>query len=177
VRSLDLLISRAVHRARLIDFLHEENIITDLQASTKEEAIEQLTEVLVRSNHLDADSERLKESVMQRENELSTCIGGGLAVPHGVLEHGSQIVGAMGVSREGLKFDTPDGIPVHCMVLLATPREQRDRHLEVLGALARAIGLDPNIQRQLFNARSPAHVYEILHAEESEDFNYFLEDD
>jgi PTS system fructose-specific IIC component len=164
-------------RARLIDFLHEENIVTDLRAETKEEAIQQLAEVLIQSNHLTADRERLMESILAREKDVSTCVGGGLAVPHGVLEEGQGIVGAMGISREGLNFESPDGLPIHCMVVLATPPTQRDRHLEVLAALARAIGTDPQVQRQLFRAKTPAHAYEILHAEESEDFNYFLEDE
>lgn len=164
-------------RARLIDFLHEENIVTDLQADSKEAAIRTLAEVLIQSNGLKADRERLIRSILSREQEVSTCIGGGLAVPHGVLEEGRDIVGAMGISREGLDFDALDGKPVHCMVVLATPPTQRDRHLEVLAALARAIGTDPNVQYQLFNAHTPAHAYEILHAEESEGFNYFLEDE
>ncbi|MFT5050492.1 MAG: PTS system fructose-specific IIC component [Chlamydiales bacterium] len=164
-------------RARLIDFLHEENIVTDLVAETKEEAIARLADVLIQSNHLSADRDRLVQSIFDREEEMSTCLGGGLAVPHGILEEGEDIVGVMGLSRRGLDFDAIDGLPVHCMVLLATPPSKRKRHLEVLAALARAIGTDPQIQRQLFNAKSPAHAYLILHAEESEDFNYFLEDD
>jgi mannitol/fructose-specific phosphotransferase system IIA component (Ntr-type) len=103
-------------------------------------------------------------------------VGGGLAVPHGVLDDGRGMVGAMGISRRGLPFDTPDGIPVHCVVVLATPPTQRRRHLEVLAALARAICTDQSVQRRLFDVKSPAHAYEILHAEEAEDFNYFLED-
>ena len=83
----------------------------------------------------------------------------------------------MGISREGLDFESPDGRRIHCLVVLATPAKQRDRHLEVLAALARAVGTDPNVQRQLFNAETSAHAYDILHAEESEDFNYFLEED
>ncbi len=47
---------------------------------------------------------------------------------------------------------------------------------EALAALARTFGGDPAFQEQLFNARSPAHAYEILYGEESEDFNYFLGD-
>lgn len=163
-------------RARLIDFLHEENIITDLRADTKEEAIAQLTSLLVQSNHLASDRDALLQSVLDRENEVSTCIGGGLAIPHGVLDEQSKgMVGVMGISHEGLPFETPDGRPVHCMVLLATPAHERDRHLEVLAALARAIGKDPAIQQRLFSAKSPAHAYELLHTEEAEDFNYFLE--
>lgn len=163
-------------RARLIDFLHEENIVVELQGETKEEVIEQLCGVLVQSNHLQMDPDEFQQSVMNREAEFSTCVGGGLAVPHGVLTGGDTICGAMGISRKGLNFETPDGRAVHCMVVLATPDTKRDRHLEVLAALARAIGSDPSIQRQLFDAKSPAHAYEILHAEESEDFNYWLED-
>jgi len=85
------------------------------------------------------------------------------------------MLGVMGISEDGLPFDSPDGEPVHCVVLLATPGGERDRHLEVLAALARTIGADPAIQHQLYRARSAAHVYEILLGEDAEDFNYFLE--
>ncbi|MEM7516779.1 MAG: PTS sugar transporter subunit IIA, partial [Planctomycetota bacterium] len=163
-------------RARLIDFLHEENIVCDLQAKTKEEAIRELTDALIQSNRLQENREHLLTSILDREAEVSTCVGGGLAVPHGVLEGGEKIVGAMGISKSGLDFETPDGRPVHCMVVLGTPPTKRDQHLEVLAALARAIGTDASVQAQLFNARTPAHAYEILHLEESEDFNYFLDD-
>ena len=164
-------------RARLIDFLHEENIVTDFKADTKDEAIEKLTDLLIQTNHLNLDRDQLLKSVLDREREASTCIGSGLAIPHAVLEEGNALVGVMGISRQGLDFKTPDGQPVHCMVLLATPASMRNRHLEVLAALARSIGSDYDIQRHLFTAHSPAHAYEILHVEELSDFNYFLEEE
>ncbi|MHC4605815.1 MAG: cation:proton antiporter domain-containing protein [Planctomycetota bacterium] len=165
-------------RARLIDFLHEENIVTGLRAATKEEAIGKLTDLLIRSNNLKkVNREKLLRTILDREREVSTCIGNGLAIPHGVLEEGDSIYGVMGLSREGLPFETPDGAPVHCIVLLATPPHMRDRHLEILAALTRAIASDRNIRRQLFGADTAAHAYEILHAEEAVDFNYFLEDE
>ena len=166
-------------RPRLVDFLQEENIVTDLRADTMEEAIEQLTNLLVSSHHLDhVDRRELLESVLERERQVSTCLEGGLAVPHGELPEGSPMVGVMGVSADGLHVDTPDGRPLHCVVLLATPRGERERHLAVLAALARTVGANPTIQQQLYNAKTPAHVYEILHVEEmEEDFNYFLDDE
>ena len=85
------------------------------------------------------------------------------------------MAGVMALSREGLDFDTPDGQPVHCMVLLGTSPEERDRHLQVLATLAKTIGMGLELQEMLFDAKSAAHAYEILHGEESEDFNYFLE--
>jgi len=81
----------------------------------------------------------------------------------------------MALSRRGLAFEPPDRKPVHCMVLLGTSPEERDRHLQVLATLARTVGLGPDFQDQLFNATSAAHASELLHGEEFEDFNYFLE--
>lgn len=164
-------------RARLLDFLHEENIVVDLAAATMEEAIEQLVDVLVRSNHLDADRDALLKSVLERERKVSTCFGEGLAVPHGVLANGSAMVGAMGISRTGLPFDTPDARPVHCMVVLATPDGERDRHLQVLAALARSVGVDKNVRRQLFTARTAAHAYDVLHGADAAHFNAFVLDE
>jgi len=163
-------------RARLMDFIHEENITTDLRASTMTEAIAQLTDLLIRSHHLEIDRDQFLESVLAREELASTCIGAGLAVPHGQLPSGSPMVGVMGISRHGLPFgETPDGNPLHSIVLLGTPAGEGERHLEVLAALSRAVA-DYNIRLQLYNARSPAHACEVLMAEELEDINYFYED-
>jgi len=163
-------------RLRLIDFLQEENIVTDFSPESKEQAILELTDRLIRSHGLrDLDKESLIDSILSRENQASTCLGGGLAVPHGILPEGYPMVGVMAISREGLDFETPDGQPIHCMVLLGTSPEERERHLQVLATLARTIGMGVELQEMLFNAKSAAHAYEILHGEESEDFNYFLE--
>ncbi len=163
-------------RIRLIDFLQEENIAVDFRADAKEAAIARLVDLTISSHELHGiDRKALLQSVLDREAEASTCLGGGLAVPHGILPEGYPMVGVMAISREGLDFDTPDGVKVHCVVLLATAPEERDRHLQVLASLARTIGIDLAFQDELFNAMSPAHAYEILHGEESEDFNYFLE--
>lgn len=161
-------------RPRLIDFLQEQNILTDFHARTKEEAIEKLCSLLIQTNHLPPGRDGLLATVLKREAEASTCIGNGLAIPHGILPEGQAMYGVMGLSAAGLAFETPDGRPVHCIVLLATPESQRERHLEVIAALARAIGKDPAIQERLFTAQTPAHAYEILHAEEASDFNYYL---
>jgi Kef-type K+ transport system membrane component KefB/mannitol/fructose-specific phosphotransferase system IIA component (Ntr-type) len=163
-------------RTRLIDFLQEEHIVTNFSAENKEQAIEKLVDLMIASHHLQVDRKQLLESVLLREAQASTCFGGGLAVPHGILPDGVPMVGVMGISRAGLAFETPDGRPVHCFVLLGTSSVERDRHLQVLATLAKTIGTDQVFQAQLFSARSPAHATDLLHGEESEDFNYFLED-
>lgn len=164
-------------RARLIDFLHEENIVTNLEAATMEEAIETLTDVLVQTAPVPIDRDRFLASALEREREVSTCVGSGLAIPHGLLEGGEEIVGVMGISQAGMSLDAPDGRPVHCVILLATPDAARDRHLEVLAAFARAIGRDAIVRQQLYHARSPAHAWHLLHADDAADFNAFLDED
>ncbi len=163
-------------RPRVIDFIQEEHIEMKLHASTMEEAIVELSDLLIRTNRLTTTREAFIASVLEREASASTCVGGGLAVPHARLEGREEIAGVIGISREGLQVPTPDGLPVHCIVLLATTDSLIDRHLEVLAALARAISSHHDLGHRLFTARSPAHVYELLHAEESESFNAFLEE-
>jgi fructose PTS system EIIBC or EIIC component len=164
-------------RDRLIDFIHEENIVTTIQGGSKEEVISRLTDVLVTSNHLKVDRKELLQRFLDREAQASTCLGDGLSIPHAHIDNGEKIVGAMGISSEGLDLGAPDGKPVHCVVLLLTPTAMRDRHLEVLAGLARAIASDRNIRSQLYHAESPAHAYELLHADDEDHFNYFFEEE
>lgn len=165
-------------RSRLFDFLQEENLVVGLDSRNKEDAIRTLVDRLIASQQLkDVDRDTLLESVMTRERQASTCLGGGLAVPHAILPEGREMVGVMGLSRAGLDFETPDKRPVHCMVLLATSESERDRHLQVLATLARVIGLDSAFQDRLYNSDSAGHAYEILHGEASVDFNTFLDAD
>jgi mannitol/fructose-specific phosphotransferase system IIA component (Ntr-type)/Kef-type K+ transport system membrane component KefB len=162
-------------RSRLLDFIQEENIVTDLVARDKQDAITKLVDHMIRSHHLEVDRATMLSSVLEREGQASTCLGGGLAVPHATLPDGHAMVGVMGLCRAGLPFATPDGRKVHCIALFGTAKNERERHLQVLAALARTIGADPAFQDRLFNATSPGHAAEILHGEESEDFNYFLD--
>lgn len=165
-------------RVRLLDFIQEENIVVGLTADSKDDAIRQLVDAMAASHHLKSEErDLLLESTMAREAEASTCFGQGLAVPHGIVPENLGMVGVMGISSKGLAIDTPDGEPVHCMVLLGTSESDRKRHLEVLAALARTIGSDPSFQAELFHAGTAAHASELLHGEESHHFNYFLDEE
>ena len=162
-------------RERVIDFLHEENITTSLQARTFPDALAELTQLLWSSHRLNPeDKDAFLASVQASETHASSYLGEGLAIPHGALPQEGPIVGVMGISPRGIR--SPDDETVRCIVLLATPRGRRDRHLAVLAAFARSIGSDPNIRQQLYDARSPAHAYQLLHAEDAESFNYFLDE-
>jgi fructose PTS system EIIBC or EIIC component len=164
-------------RARILDFLSEHNIITELTGPDKESAIRQLVDLTVRVHKIPIDSAALFDAVMKGERESSTCVGEGLALPHARLEVGDRIIGAMGICRQGLNIETPDLRPVHCMVLILTPISMPERHLEVLSALTASIGRDRTIQQQLYHINSPAHADELIHLNRQfEDWNYYLDD-
>jgi mannitol/fructose-specific phosphotransferase system IIA component (Ntr-type) len=162
-------------RRRLLDFLQEQNILTNFKARSMQQAIEKLMDHMAGSQRLDVDRRELLASALEREAQASTCLGGGLAVPHVVLPEGHRSVGVMALSRSGLPFPAPDDKPVHCIVLLGTSRDEAKLHLQILATLARTIGTDPSMQDRLFGASSPAHAAEILHGEESDEFNVFLD--
>jgi len=162
---------------RLLDFLDESHILVDLSGNTKKEVIEALV------NRLYAAPEPptiprgdFLAKVLDREAAASTAVGEGLMIPHAILDEGQVITGVLGISSRGIDLDAPDDRPVHAVLLLATPQADRERHLKVLAAFARSITRDVNLREQLYHARSPAHAYDILHAEDAEDINYFLDE-
>ncbi|MCO8123006.1 PTS sugar transporter subunit IIA [Stieleria sp. TO1_6] len=165
-------------RARLLDFLQEHRISVGLTGNDWETVVRELTQQLFATSTMGIDQEDFVQRVIQRESNHSTCLGKGLMIPHAILEkgEGDEIRGVLGISSEGLGFETPDGRRVHAVLLLATPEMERKRHLQVLSAFATAITRDANLAEQLYHAYSPAHAYNVLHADEQADINYFLED-
>ena len=164
-------------RARLLDFLDEQHIAVDLGVGDKESLVKTLASRLYAvTPSMPIKQDEFVERVMAREAEETTCLGEGLMIPHAILKTGGEVTGVLGISREGLPLETPDGMPIHAVLLLATPETDRRRHLEVLAAFATAITRDINLREQLYHARTAAHAYDVLHAEEAEDINYFLEE-
>src|SRR5690606_35802576 len=116
------------------------------------------------------------EDALAREEEESTCLGKGFMIPHVMLDTGDDVRGVLGLSAGGLALGAYDGRDVHAVVLLATPKGDRQRHLEILASFASAITHDVNLREQLYSARSAAHAYDVLHADDSEALNYFLDE-
>jgi mannitol/fructose-specific phosphotransferase system IIA component (Ntr-type)/Kef-type K+ transport system membrane component KefB len=163
-------------RPRLLDFLQEHRITVDLVGGTRDAVIKQMVSQLYATTPMDLPQGAFLDLVMQREMMETTCLGEGLMVPHAILDEGDEVKGVLGISSKGLDLAAPDGHLIHAVLLLATPATDRKRHLEILAAFATAITKDVNMREQLYHARSPAHAYEVLHAEDAEDLNYFLED-
>ena len=163
-------------RPRLLDFLQEHRISVDLDGESADDIVKKLASRLYATANIDMDEKEFVETVLKREHEETTCLGEGLMIPHASIPNGNEVQGVLGISSKGLNIPTPDGRPIHAALLLATPNSDRNRHLEILAAFATAITRDVNLREQLYHARSAAHAYDILHATDAEDINYFIED-
>ena len=161
-------------RTRLIEFLQEEFILPRVYAKDKWSVLEQLAYFLRRVHRIQMSQEDLLEAFRQREEEVSTAIGRGIAVPHARIPEGDQIYGALALLDPPVDFEAPDGEPVRFVVLLATPTALAHKHLEVIGALARMMR-NSAIRDALFRARTAEEIHEIIQSEEAETFNYFVD--
>ena len=123
-------------------------------------AIEELAE-LIASGGEGTDREALIEDTLERERKGSTGIGKGIAIPHARTIGVSGLVGALGISREGIDFESEDGQPCHLVFLILAPPEESTTYLKALSAVA-FIGKDEAIMSRLTSASSPDEVMSVL---------------
>ena len=162
-------------KPRLVEFLDEEYIVTDLEATDRWDAIEQLTHFYSRTHKLSPKHrEELLATIVEREQKGSTAIGRGAAIPHGLVESGTAIQGVLGILKDGVDFDAYDKGTVSLIVLIVTPKDHEQRHLEVLASLSAMIS-DDHIRTRLMTALDANDAWEVIESEESRNFNYFLE--
>jgi fructose PTS system EIIBC or EIIC component len=163
-------------RARLLDFLHEEYILVGLQENDKWKALAELAGFMHRVHAIREISQAdLVNSIVEREKKMSTGIGEGLAVPHGMIEGGPKIRGAIGISHKGIDYDAIDGKPVHLIILIATPEAHYDQHLQVLAGIAKIFGQDPEIMHHIYRAKTAADVHEILQQGHADAVNVYID--
>lgn len=117
----------------LSDFIVPGAIVPDLKATTRDDVIGELIEALAAAGRIKPDvAEEIIQKLIDREKQGSTGIGKGIAVPH--IKHPSidGIMGCIGCSKKGLDFDSLDKAPVYSVILLLSPPDNPDRHLEAM---------------------------------------------
>ena len=115
------------------DFVCFEAIIPELRAQDRNGAIAELVSALDKAGRLGNDNcEEITKAVVKREKEASTGMGKGIAVPH-VKHHAvKDIVASIGVSSAGIDFAALDKQPVYSVILLISPLDNPDKHLQAM---------------------------------------------
>ena len=126
-------------KKRLEEYFDESLFIPDMKAGSKQEALEELVDVLVESGKI-RDRALILEMLERREALGSTGIGHGVAIPHGRSLAANQIMVVFGKSSSGVEFDSMDGGPVHLFFLiLAPPQDRFNQYLPFLGKVVELI--------------------------------------
>ena len=147
----------------VMGFLLPQGIILDLESNDKWAVIRQMVAHLATVYQLSTDQEAdLLNSVIERENSLTTGIGHGLAIPHGVLEGDGSIMGVMGISNKGVDFGSLDGKRAHIILLTAVHKDQLASHLDILMKISRMFSQE-GLFHKLLSASSNEQAYEILY--------------
>ena len=124
----------------LADILTREQIITNLRATTRWEAIDELIQNLVATSKIKPEHQSAIAAVVKkRESSMSTGIGFGIGIPHASTDLICEVVGALGRSQSGVDFDALDGQPVSIVVLFLVPQGQFQKHLHTLANIAKLL--------------------------------------
>jgi len=148
---------------KLSSYLRREHIVTGLSASTKSEAITQLVRTVYEREPSAAagiSADELIREVMLREEQQSTGLGDGLAFPHARIAGFQGFFMAVGVSREGVSFDSLDKKPAHIITMLISSNEKPYLILQAMGALAKFLNTAENRQRIL--DASPEEIWKMI---------------
>lgn len=122
----------------LSDILSPGNILPEIQAANRWEAIDELIANLVRTARIKAEHcEAITTAVKKRENSMSTGIGFGIGLPHASTDLITEVVGALGRSKKGCSFDALDNQPVSLVMLFLVPQGQFQKHLHTLANIAK----------------------------------------
>ncbi len=151
---------------KLSEILLEKAIILDVKDINKWDLIEQLTGLLEESGQITAENkEPILQGLLDREKSMSTGMENGIAIPHCCVGLINETVVSLGISREGVDFDSIDTTPSHLIILLVTPKNKTKMHIKTLAEIAKLLN-DAESRQRILAAESPAGVLEIIREEE-----------
>jgi fructose-specific phosphotransferase system IIA component len=141
--------------------LCDESLISfNLEATTKNEVIEELVD-LVASSDMVRESDTLLKDIKAREELVTTGVGYGVAFPHAKTKSVKGIIIAFGRTKEGIDFDAMDHKPVHLFFLIAAPEDAIGAHLNVMARLSYLMKSEEN-RSKLLRASSPGDVLALM---------------
>ena len=149
------------------DFLCPEAVCADLKSETKEQVIAELVNLLISSEAVEKKyKNKIIEVLLAREALGSTAIGQGIAIPHGKCECAKELVACLGISKQGINFDSLDGEPVYIFFLILAPVDSAGPHLKALARISRLLK-DKYIRDGLKSVKDEKMILKIIQQEDA----------
>jgi fructose PTS system EIIBC or EIIC component len=145
---------------KIKDLLQKESILFDPPATDKNGIIALLAGHMASVYRL-PDSGLIARKVLEREAEVSTGIGFGIAIPHARMEKIDRVYMAAVRSAAGVDFSAIDGQPAHIIFMIVSPAGASTGHVQVLSSLSRIMSYE-DIRKKLLTAKTPEKFLELL---------------
>lgn len=136
------------------------NDIIDLQSETKEEALDELLEVITR-NELITDKSKFIKAIKAREKLMSTGIGYGVAVPHARDKTVKDFVIAIGRSKKGIGYESIDDKPVQLIIMIGASDKQDKDYIRLLARVVLRLK-NEDLKNKILNAKNKEEIYSII---------------
>lgn len=123
---------------KILEYLVPERIKVNLEGKTKEEIIKEMAQLFVKSEVLKPeDLEEFVKEINEREKLTPTGMQDGIAIPHARTSLVKELSLALGISREGVDFESMDGEPSKLIFMIAAPEETKKEHLDLLAEISK----------------------------------------
>ncbi|RMC44821.1 fructose-specific PTS transporter subunit EIIC [Lactobacillus sp. ESL0230] len=153
---------------KIRDILAPESVIMSLKATNKEDAIQEMADLEVETGIVNNEADFIA-SIWARENESTTGIGDGIAMPHARNESINKARVLFAKSEQGIDYNSLDGQPVYLFFMIAAPAGADNTHLEALAKLSSLL-INPDLVSALKKAETPEEVIALFEeAEEKTD--------
>ncbi len=148
------------------EILHRGVIKPELAAQEKFAAIDELIEVLIEAKDLPHHlRDAVRGPVVARERSMSTGMEMGIALPHGSCDRIENMMGALGISPNGIDFDCLDGEPARLILLLVLPRHEFQIHVRTLAGISHLLQ-EATFRDALMTAKDPDTILKLIRGEE-----------
>ncbi len=147
---------------KLSDIVCFDATIARLASNKRDDVICELIDSLGRAHGFeDGTVKEIKKAIIKRENEASTGIGKGVALPHIKHKVVDKAIAAVGVSEAGIDFSSLDKQPVYSVILLISPADNADEHLRAMETIFKHLQ-DDNFRRFLRQSQSSDDIRELF---------------
>ena len=153
---------------KIVDLINKKSISLNLKATDKSDAIDNLVDLVDNSGNLN-NKEEYKKAIIARENQSTTGIGEGIAIPHAKTSSVKNTCLAAAICKDGVDYESFDGSLSHLFFMIAAPEGANNTHLEVLSRLS-TILMDEEFREKLINAKSEDEFLGLIDKKEKEKF-------
>lgn len=130
---------------KLSDIVVVDAIQAQMKARTRDEAIQELVAALAQAGAIARKNvNEIAKAIIARESQATTGIGKGIALPHAKIREAKKPIATIGLSKEGLEFNSLDSQPVYSVLLLLSSPDNPDEHLQAMETIFR------HVQRDMF---------------------------